>query len=477
MWSIPELAESPFVREGTTLELVAGEGLPGQAWVLGRAMLAEDLARVPRLARVHAARAAGLVAGLGIPVAFGGVVIGVMTFFRRREERPDDAALKTLDAIGRQIGQFLVRTHGEQALALSERKARALLEQAAEGIIVVDRVGRIEMVNAKAETMLGYTRSELIGQTLEILLPERFRGPHREHRASYFAAPRTRPMGLGLELAARRKDGSEFPVEISLSHAETETGMVAMAFVTDVTERRALERASRHAERLTALGTLAAGIAHELNNPLGILSSRIELMLLESDALPAPVREDLGVLHRNAVRATQITQRLLSFARQPGGEHRVLDVNAVVQEALALVRPQIDKDGVHVHTALEAGLPAIHADPTALHQVLVNLLINAREAMTGGEVVVRTRRAVEPGWIQLVVTDTGPGMPPEVLARIFDPFYTTKPTGTGLGLAITYGIVREHHGRIDVESAPGKGTSFVLTLPAVAGEVPPGGPT
>jgi PAS domain S-box-containing protein len=474
VWTTPDLADSEFARAGALLEPGPSQGLPGMAWQRGTPLLLEDVPTDRRIARARGVQAAGLRAGLGVPIVFGSAVIAVMTFFRRREEQPDEELLTALQAIGSQVGQFLVRTHGEQALALSERKARALLEQAAEGIVLIGADGRVEMINAKAESMFGYPRAEVLGQPLEILLPERYRDAHAGHRSSYFAAPRPRPMGLGLELAARRKDGSEFPVEVSLSYAETDAGRVAMAFVTDVTERRALERASRHAERLTALGTLAAGVAHELNNPIGILSSRIELMLLDRDALPPAVREDLEVLYRNAVRATQITQRLLSFARQPVGERRLLDVNALVQEALALVQPQIDRDGVRLRTELADGLPAVHGDPTALHQVLVNLLINAKEAMTEGDIVVRTRRAGEPGWIELSVADTGCGISPDVLARIFDPFYTTKPTGTGLGLAISYGIVREHQGRIDVESAPGKGTTFALSFPAIPAEAPGG---
>ena len=194
---------------------------------------------------------------------------------------------------------------------------------------------------------------------------------------------------------------------------------------------------------------------------------------LEGDALPAPVREDLEVLHRNAVRATRITQRLLSFARQPGGERRLVDVNGLVLEALALVRSQVDRDGVRLGTALAENLPAVHADPTALHQVLVNLLLNAGEATVEGEIVVTTRPSADAGSIELIVADTGSGIPPEVLARIFDPFYTTKPHGTGLGLAISYGIVREHHGRIDVTSTPGAGTTFTIAFPVAPAERAP----
>jgi signal transduction histidine kinase len=234
-------------------------------------------------------------------------------------------------------------------------------------------------------------------------------------------------------------------------------------------ERLAMEQAARRGEKLAALGTLSAGLAHELNNPIGIMSSRIELMLLEADAegLSLAVREDLGVLHRHAQRVARIASGLLSFARQSSGERMPVDLNHVVTETLLLAEKQMTKEGITVRQRLGRGLPAILGDANTLQQVIMNLLTNAWDALdTGGEIVIETGLAEAPeASVRLVVQDNGPGIAPEVLPRIFDPFFSTKARGTGLGLSITDGIVREHGGTIDVESAPGQGTRFTLTFP------------
>jgi two-component system, NtrC family, sensor kinase len=282
-------------------------------------------------------------------------------------------------------------------------------------------------------------------------------------------------MGRGLDLVARRADGTEFPVEISLSYIETEDGLRALAFVTDITQRQVMERAARQADRLAALGRLSAGIAHEVNNPIGIISSRIEIMLLDAEAQPLPgtVMEDLKVLHRHAQRVARIAHGLLSFARASSIEQFPVDLNQVVEETLLLMEKDLGKRGIAISRSLTAGLPPVHGDSNALQQVMVNLLANAADALgSGGEISLETRLVSgDEGGVRLTVRDTGPGISPEILPRIFDPFYTTKSEGTGLGLSISYSIVREHKGTIDVESLPGKGTIFVLTFPAVGRDV------
>jgi len=361
------------------------------------------------------------------------------------------------------------RTHAEEALRRSEVQARAVLEAAAQGIVISDERGTILSVNRQTEVMFGYAREQLVGQSIERLLPERLRERHVEHRATYFRDPHIRPMGRGLELLARRADGTDFPVEISLSYVHSEEGLRALAFVTDITRRRAMERSSRQTERLTSLGQLSAGLAHEVNNPIGVMTTRIELMLMDADAnkLPAEVVDDLKVLHRHAQRVASITNSLLAFARQGPQHHTVLDLNEVVTAVLVLVGRQYERQGVRVHQELSSPIPPVLGQANALQQVVLNLVTNAAQAMpTSGDITITTTH--EAGRIRLVVADTGPGIPPEHLSHIFEPFFTTKPAGTGLGLSVTYGILNDHNATVEVDSRPGAGTRFVLTFPVAA---------
>ncbi len=376
----------------------------------------------------------------------------------------DDAG-KTRDELLAEIGAL-------------RRTAQAVLASASEGILLIDSNGHITLVNGAAERMFGYDHDELVGQTLEVLLPDRFRDRHRQHRLGYFAGPRVRPMGSGLDLAGLRKDGTEFPVEISLSYVQAPEGTTAMALITDITGRKRVEaelarqrEALYQTEKLAALGTLTAGIAHEMNNPLGIITSRIEIMLLDAEEqnLPPQMLEDLRVLHRATQRVARIATNLRSFARQTPREHTRIDLNAVVHETLLLMGKPLEVDHIRLVTSLDPSLAPIMGDASPLQQVLLNLVANAREAMgSGGEIRITTMAAEGPGWVHVVIADTGPGIPPEDLSKVFDPFYTTKRSGTGLGLSVSYGIIQDHHGTIDVRSTPGRGTTFVLAFPAVS---------
>ncbi|MDE3168411.1 MAG: PAS domain S-box protein [Acidobacteriota bacterium] len=368
------------------------------------------------------------------------------------------------------------------AHAAGEAKFRALMESASQGILAVDRGGRIETVNRKAEEIFGYSREEMLGQSLEMLLPEALRDAHAAHREGYFAAPRTRPMGIGMELAGRRKNCQQFPLEISLNHVQVDGRQLAIGFVTDISERIRLEQQLRQSQKMEAIGQLAGGVAHDFNNLLTVIQGYAS-MSLEGMAPDDVLREPLEEIERAAVSAGALTGQLLAFSRRRVVRPAVLDLNAVITHAEKMLRRMIGED---IELSLECApdLGPVEADPGSIEQILMNLAVNSRDAMPGGGKLIietanlfldrqytQTHLAVNTGlYAMLAVSDTGTGMSPEVQARIFEPFFTTKEpgAGTGLGLATVYGIVQQIQGTIWVYSEPGRGSTFKILLPVKA---------
>lgn len=355
---------------------------------------------------------------------------------------------------------------------IRERFIRSVLDSLREGVVALDEGGRIVAWNPAMEERYGIAAGEVVGRELFEALPHLRGGPLEEPLRALLAGRQVQFTLEGLEHQSRRRGRVVVNVQGSLLQREGRPAG-AVLLVEDITQRVALEQSARQVEKLAALGTMAAGLAHELNNPIGIISSRIELMLLDAESRPLPedVEADLRVLHRHAQRVARVAQGLLSFARRAPGRRGPVDLNHLVEETLLLLERQMARRGIALKRALAPELPPVEGDANALQQVLVNLLANARDAVgEGGEVSVETAAvAGTPPTVRLVVRDTGPGIPPDVLPRIFDPFFTTRPDGTGLGLSISYGIVREHGGTLEVDSAPGQGAAFTVTLPAAGG--------
>ena len=375
-------------------------------------------------------------------------------------------------------GVLLDITERKQA----EEKFRLATEASPSGIVLVNDRGRIVLVNTHVEKLFGYEREELVGKLVDVLVPERFAGQHPAHREQFLAAPTARAMGAGRELFGRRKDGSEFPVEIGLNPIQTPEGTLVLAAVVDISARKLAEaEALQHREevghlsRVAVMGEMAASIAHELNQPLsGIISnaSAGQRFIDRGDVDLRELRELLADIVADGRRAGDVIRGLQSMVKKGSPTRQRVNLNELVMNVVRMIGPNAAHHSCDVQTLLDPDLPPIEADPIQLQQVLINLVINAFDAMCNTslsrrKVVIATERNGD-GAVCMSVRDYGTGIPEEARERLFDHFFTTKAEGLGMGLGIVRSIVESHAGTVAAENVDGGGARFHLTLPAGA---------
>jgi PAS domain S-box-containing protein len=367
------------------------------------------------------------------------------------------------------------------SLRLSEAKLAGILASAMDAIITVDEDQRVLLFNAAAERMFHCSAAEALGESLDRFIPGRFRAAHREHIRFFGETKVTqRTMGKIGSLFGLRSDGEEFPIEASISQIDDGGHKLFTAIIRDVSEKKRLESQFLRAQRMESIGTLAGGIAHDLNNVLSPILTAIEL--LQMRFTDETGQRLLSILHTNAVRGSEMVKQVLSFARGVEGEHIPLQATHLIKEIVKILADTMPKS-IDITFSIESELWAVSGDATQLHQVLMNLCVNARDAMPQGgrlrieaenveidEHYARMNVDAKPGkYVSIGVIDTGLGIPEQNLNKIFDPFFTTKEQGqgTGLGLSTVAGIVRSHRGFINVYSEIGRGARFKVHLPAI----------
>lgn len=373
----------------------------------------------------------------------------------------EDGKPAGLAAIVRDITE---RKQAEAAMRQSEERYRRLVQVSPDAIFVL-RGDAIMFGNGEGLRLLGATvESQIVGRRLVDFIPVDERAVVRRRLSRVAEEQEQVPL---FEQALVRLDGSMIEVEVTVAHYSDQEGSAILVVARDITERKRLQAQLRRTERVAELGTVASGMAHEIGTPMNVILGRAEYLMERTKE--EPVRKGLQTIVTQVERITRVMNQLLAFARRRPVEHRALDLRETIEDNLEIFHERLSHNNITVETSFAEDCPLVHADADQICQVLINLVMNAIHAMPNGG-TMRLVLAPNRDMVKLTVTDTGQGMPEEVIAKVFEPFFTTKEfgKGTGLGLTVVKGIIEEHNGAIHVESEPGKGTTFTICLPIYA---------
>ncbi len=393
------------------------------------------------------------------------------------DDSSETAMLAKAVGDARESHETLVRA--EHLLRRNEQQLQAIFDNNTEALIVANEHGAVTAFNRTAEKMFGYAPEEIIGNNVSMLMPAPYRNEHDSYMGNYLRTGVSKIIGVGREVVALHKNGTEFPIRLGVSEVQDDSERLFLGSITDLTEIKSLEMQLRRSQKIEAIGELTGGIAHDFNNLLGIIIGNLDLLkrkLGNDDTLAKRVEKAQSA----ALRGSDLTRRLLNFSRQSVEASSPIRINPIIEGLKDLVGKSLTSR-VSLELNLADDLWLTEVDPSAFEDVLINLAINARDAMPdGGRLIIETRNMVfdEPPtiraegmrvgeYVEIAITDNGSGIPADIREKIFDPFFTTKDKGkgTGLGLAMVYSFMKRSRGSVTVYSEEGVGTIFKLYLP------------
>ncbi|MDP6923748.1 MAG: PAS domain S-box protein [Candidatus Scalindua sp.] len=479
-WHIPSVDIHEFEEASRETTFSPGIGLPGRILSSVEPIWITDIVRDSNFPRANIAARAGLHGVLGFPVFSGHEVLGAITLYNRKIVQVDKHLAGMMSSVGRQIGLFIKRKQADVELERSETKYRKLIETAQNAIICIDENGTINLWNQSAERIFGYSKAEIIGKPLEIIIPDESKKQYQEGLKLFINTGNSKIIGKTTEVFGITKEKILIPLEISLTSQKVENEKYFFtAIIHDLTERRKTEEMLLQAEKLKSMGVMASGVAHDFNNLLAIISGNVQLLELRNEG-NKELTDTLHTINQAIKDGADIVCRMMKSTKIESdfSEFVPVDIKGVLVQAIDFIRPR------WLNMARAAGIvydmdmedikevPTVMGNPSELREVFINIINNALDVMSsGGRLSFCTW--TENHTVLVSITDTGDGMPEEVRKRIFDPFFTTKRAeGSGLGMSVAYGIITGHGGNIDLESEKGKGTTFTLSFPS-SGEVVP----
>lgn len=397
----------------------------------------------------------------------------------------EDGSLLGFGKITRDISD---RVAAADRLTMNESRLQALvdtvLDTLVDGLIIIDRTGRVQVYNRACEKLFGYQSAEVVGNNVKMLMPPDIEREHDQYLINYQTTGIRKIIGISREVVGQRKDGSTFPMHLAVGEATHLGEPIYVGIIRDLSERDQVESQLRQSQKMEAVGQLAGGLAHDFNNILMLISVNVEALL--DQEVPARTRERLEQIEKSASRAAELTQQLLAYSRRQPLKPRLTDLNELVFATSKLLGRTLGEH-IEIEAILADDLWITNVDRTQLETSLVNLSLNARDAMPGGgQLLIETRNVIldqdyvsqNPdvavgAYAMLAVTDTGTGIPPDALEKVFEPFFTTKEVGrgTGLGLSMVYGFIKQSNGHIKVYSELNRGTSIKMYLPRADGTV------